>query len=78
MNHNVMKPNPQPLPTPLVLPYFGRWQRTKPFFSLKGGHSKPLSAKKVIRFPLKSRRGLGRGGERFTREVYVWSIQALP
>jgi hypothetical protein len=25
-----------PLPTPLVLPYKGRWQRTKPFFQGRG------------------------------------------
>jgi hypothetical protein len=34
-----------PLPTPLVLPYKGRWQRTKPFISRKGEQNLPLLVK---------------------------------
>jgi hypothetical protein len=40
------------------------------FFSRKGEKSKPLSAKKIDPLPSPNRRGLGRGGERFSREVF--------
>jgi len=59
------KPNPQRVPTPLVLPYKGRWQRTKLFFHGRGVRIKASLRQKSYPLPSPCRRGLGRGGERF-------------
>jgi len=44
------------------------------FFFTQGGTFKPSLSQKSYPLPSPFRRGLGRGGERFSREVYVWSI----
>jgi len=43
---------PIPLPTPLVLPCEGRWQRTKPFVHGRARKLTILSAKNFFLFPL--------------------------
>jgi hypothetical protein len=65
------KPNPPTEFPPLSFsPTLGRWQRTKPFFHGRGKKQSLSQLKKIDPLPSPNRRGLGRGGERFSREVF--------